>query len=180
MEKHQIIIDIATCGWEGEIGQGFYPADLPEDWRLDYYSNEFRAVVVPVDVWQGLSLDMLEEWQDAVHDEFRFYFETTNGLIPSSEIQEMLNSLGEQFGGWVCRGKCDLDGFLPSIWYEGAAQPRQMREAIEKLDAVLGSSRRGVIVVSSTNGPNQASGPSSEAWQLASDIGQLIELMGYG
>ena len=24
----------------------FYPSDLPQDWRLDYYSNEFRLLLV--------------------------------------------------------------------------------------------------------------------------------------
>ena len=35
--------------WEHPAwNQEFYPDDLPEDWRLSYYANEFPVVLVPV------------------------------------------------------------------------------------------------------------------------------------
>ncbi len=186
MEKHQIVIapaipgsheisasmhviDVAAYGWESEPWQGFYPADLPEDWRLDYYSNEFRAVVIPAEVWREMTEEMVEEWADAVHDEFRLYFEVTSEQKLSAEQSAAINSLGEQFGGWVCRSHSEA-ATLPSVWYEGEVEPRQMREVIEQLHQELGSKSRGVIVVSSTNEP----------WDVASDMRLLVELMGYG
>ncbi|MCW8983185.1 MAG: hypothetical protein OQK13_03990 [Gammaproteobacteria bacterium] len=168
MKQHQITIDIAAYGWQGESWQGFYPADLPEDWRLDFYSNEHRAVVVPVAVWQSSCADDLEDWLDAVHDEFRFYFEAAPGLKPSDDLLAAIAALGGQFGGWIVRNHNDVE--TPSIWYEGIDQPRQMREAIDSLRANLGEHQHGVIVVNSTDEP----------WQVASDMRQLVELMGYG
>ena len=170
MEKHQIVIDIAAYGWEGESWQGFYPADLPEDWRLDFYSNEFRSVVVPLDMWQGITADVAEEWLDAVHAEFRFYFDVTDGQIPTPEQSAAIELLGIQWGGWVCRNCLRIDDATPSIWYEGETAPRQMREVIEQLHAALGRDQRGVMVVGTINEP----------WQVASDMRQLLELMGYG
>ncbi|MDH3355034.1 MAG: hypothetical protein OEL79_07455, partial [Chromatiales bacterium] len=150
-----------------EPWQGFYPADLPEDWQLDFYSNEFRAVVIPIHMWQEMSPDKVGEWIDAVHDEFRFYLEASN----QSKIENInIELFGEHWGGWVCRDLAVTDGIAPSIWYEGAAEPRQMRGSIENLHHDMGSANRGVIVVNAME----------ESWEVASDMRQLVELMGYG
>jgi len=64
---------IGTAGWEHEqwIG-GFYPQDLPGDWRFGYYTNRLRSVLVPANIWQSPELDdytntMLED----LYPEFR-------------------------------------------------------------------------------------------------------------
>lgn len=101
MDKHHITIDIAAYGLESEPWQGFYPADLPEDWRLDFYCNEFRAVVVPIEIWQKIDADDLEEWQENAHEQFRFYFEKNSKSV-SDSVNEMIESLGAQWGGWIC------------------------------------------------------------------------------
>ncbi|MDH5218225.1 MAG: hypothetical protein OEX19_11040, partial [Gammaproteobacteria bacterium] len=41
----------------------YYPEDLPPDWRLDYYANEFTALAVPADNWRGLSEENLGQWR---------------------------------------------------------------------------------------------------------------------
>jgi len=39
---------IGTCGWDhGHWCGPFYDPDLPTDWRLTYYANLLRAVLVP-------------------------------------------------------------------------------------------------------------------------------------
>jgi len=38
-------ITIAVSGFQQEVwSKSFFPDDLPEDWRFDYYANEFRAI----------------------------------------------------------------------------------------------------------------------------------------
>ncbi len=32
----------------------FYPSDLPEAWRLEYYANEYRMLFIPTDWWGQL------------------------------------------------------------------------------------------------------------------------------
>ena len=39
---------IGTRGWDHASGGDFYPADLPDDWRFCYYSNNLRSVLVPI------------------------------------------------------------------------------------------------------------------------------------
>ena len=40
-------ITVGSYGWRHPHWRGsFYPEDLPEDWQLSYYSNEFSVVMV--------------------------------------------------------------------------------------------------------------------------------------
>ncbi|MFP3874820.1 MAG: hypothetical protein ACLFQT_07410 [Thiohalophilus sp.] len=44
-QTHRILI--GSCGWQHEAWQdSYYPDDLPPEWRLGYYSNEFPLAVV--------------------------------------------------------------------------------------------------------------------------------------
>jgi len=40
-------IKVACSNWQNTLwGAAFYPEDLPLDWQLDYYSNEFSALLI--------------------------------------------------------------------------------------------------------------------------------------
>ena len=57
-------IRLGACGLEhADLLKNFYPEDLPEDWRLGFYANEFNALLVPESIWQDESVE-LEDWQD--------------------------------------------------------------------------------------------------------------------
>jgi len=52
----QIALQVGTNGWEHDEWLGvFYPDDLPESWRLDYFSNAFNVVLVPQQAWLSWS-----------------------------------------------------------------------------------------------------------------------------
>ena len=94
---------VGSRGWQQEHWSGdFYPQDLPEDWRLSYYANEFPAVLVPALSWQAAGAE-LEDWSDEVHEEFRFYLQRDNE--PSADIKKLgilaKQQLGPQFAGFV-------------------------------------------------------------------------------
>lgn len=59
-EQTQRIL-IGSFGWQHEGWQGsYYPADLPPEWRLGYYSNEFPLAVV-TDRERALEADLPAE-----------------------------------------------------------------------------------------------------------------------
>jgi hypothetical protein len=59
LESHRILI--GACGWLHDNWQDtFYPEDLPQDWYLGYYANEFPVVQVGVNEWQQGG--DVEEW----------------------------------------------------------------------------------------------------------------------
>lgn len=47
-------IEVGARGW---ACQDYYPDDLPEDWQLDYYANEFSVLLVPRARWAGWGSD---------------------------------------------------------------------------------------------------------------------------
>lgn len=70
------VLTIGARGWEHEGWNGlFYPADLPPEWRLAYYANEFRAVLVPSETWARCTRAQLVQWRADVRGDFRFFIE---------------------------------------------------------------------------------------------------------
>lgn len=84
--------------WENDV---FYPADLPEDWQLTYYSNEFQAVVVPASYW-GAEGFGAADWSDDVPDNFMFYidwpFASLQDLQDYQLCADECRTLGENLG----------------------------------------------------------------------------------
>lgn len=50
-------------GWDpNTAATPWYPHDLPEDWRLGYFSNPFWAVLVPATQWRVAGPGIAETW----------------------------------------------------------------------------------------------------------------------
>lgn len=103
MDKH---VEIGSRGWEyDQWGGTFYPDTLPAEWRLTYYSNEFRCVWVPFERWIRTDMDELVQWSEDVPPGFAFYFEFAGlgqGEIDARVLQtlsDMSTRLAEHFGG---------------------------------------------------------------------------------
>lgn len=98
-------INLGSYGWQhGHWLKTFYPDDLPEDWRLSFYSNEFNTVLVPVDYWQSVEIPECEEWIDGVHAGFHFFIECHSRMfdkITPADLTEALNILKPQLSGLV-------------------------------------------------------------------------------
>ena len=101
---HDKAIRVGACNWDHPHWKGvFYPDDLPENWRLSYYANEFSAVLVSEDKWLvGETLaEEMDEWVDEVPDNFRFYFQGDSQSVWVSQIKEIM---GDKFAGFVNSG----------------------------------------------------------------------------
>ncbi|MEN8170265.1 MAG: hypothetical protein ABFS08_08585 [Pseudomonadota bacterium] len=84
-------IEIAAYGWQSREWDRFYPEDMPADWRLDYYANEFFAVVVPYSEWSVQADDELLAWQQQVSEDFRFYWEQPCGEdVAAARLQALM------------------------------------------------------------------------------------------
>jgi len=92
-------IRVGACGWDHTHWLGtFYPDDLPADWRLSYYANEFSTVLLEEAQWRS-NLDKLDEWADEVPEGFLFYLQSP--LDKSPEIISIKQRLGSHFAGIV-------------------------------------------------------------------------------
>ncbi len=89
----------AHPGWRGE----FFPADLPDDWRLSYFSNEFRAVAVPESDWLGAAVVEIERWVNDTPEAFLFYLEIESLNVDWQRVAELIRPIGGQLGGFILR-----------------------------------------------------------------------------
>lgn len=81
---------IGTRGWDHDAWQGgFYPAELPVEWRFCYYSNLLRAVLVPAEVWTGMAPSAVAQWAEDSDAGFRFVLEPPP-LISAAELTAFL------------------------------------------------------------------------------------------
>lgn len=89
-------LEIGSYGWQHPAWvDTFYPEELPEEWQLPYYANEFRFVLVPVQDWSKADEETLEQWRDDVHEQFRFMFELTPEAVKNAG--QSLDALTERF-----------------------------------------------------------------------------------
>ena len=105
---HDKTMRVGACDWDHAHWQGsFYPDDLPVDWRLTFYANEYTAVLVPESKWRIQGVDF-EQWAEDVPEGFRFYL-LTSGLYENEENDASLVKpyLGDLFAGFVRAEKND-------------------------------------------------------------------------
>ena len=86
---------IGATGWENEnwVG-GFYPEDLPGDWRFGYYTNRLRSVLVPAAAWSAADIEpLVTTMLEDLYPEFRMVLEwelngKENDLAATQEFLE--------------------------------------------------------------------------------------------
>ena len=142
---------LGFTGWP-LIWPDYFPEDLPEDWRLAYYSNDADALVLSADELQAIDAEDLEEWCDDLPDYFRFYLKVDALADVSAEHLEIL---GERLGAsllpesavnsdnersWVVMGDgCWGVSSQPRMVFLEYEQTdlRSMRELLQKLPKEL-------------------------------------------
>ncbi len=105
------VLTVGARGWEHEGWNGrFYPADLPPEWRLAYYANEFQAVLVPPEAWAGCTQAQLVQWRADVRGDFRFFVELAcdpacmeEFAHACAQLPDKLEVLNDLVGGLVLR-----------------------------------------------------------------------------
>jgi hypothetical protein len=99
-------IQVAARGWEFPAWSGdYYPQDLPAEWRLAYYANDFSLLLVPQARWVGAAPELGRAWCDEVSETFRFYLELTDPRPAALEgLAGWVDALGARFGGILTPG----------------------------------------------------------------------------
>ena len=150
-------------GWESHNWLDFYPDDLPEEWRLDYFYNQFSGVVVPAEMVTTMTCEIAEQWLDAVDDDFRFILEVKKGERPDSDL---LKVFGKTFGGLIeiNHGRAFCDG-KEAIIYNGDNNPREIRDFIE---SVSEEEEEKLVVITS----------GEEPWKVVQSFDVILQMLG--
>jgi len=79
---------LGVVGWEwADWERGFYPEDMPTDWRLTYYNTQFNCVFVPSSHWSALPETEFKQWAEDTHDQFLFLLEGGAGASVPAPLQ---------------------------------------------------------------------------------------------
>ena len=79
MDLSEHIVQIGACGWQYDAWQGeFYPEDLPDEWQIGYYGNEFQVVLIPSDYWLA-GPEAIETWLEESDESLNFICEWPAG-----------------------------------------------------------------------------------------------------
>lgn len=142
-----------TIGWEhANWNGGFYPDDLPEDWRLSFYNTQFRCVYLPYPVWYQASDAVVASWLSETQEDFHFVL----GLPekPSEDWTPQTIRFGH-------RGK--LEAGLEIVWIDPLTNLRELAGRIRQSS----ETGRVLYLIAKSDGLAQLR-----------QIGELIEVMG--
>ncbi len=100
---------IGALGWDHDHWSGaFYPDDLPQEWRLSYYANEFSGVLIPAAVWGSGDEVLWESWLDDVPEDFLFFLEQPSVSAGLEMMERCGRVLGRQYAGSPATGESIL------------------------------------------------------------------------
>jgi hypothetical protein len=152
---------IAPRGWDHSSWVGsFYPDDLPADWRLAFFCNEFDALLVPENQWRLMAPTEVGAWRADCGPRMRFYLE--RGSAEEGDMS-FVEALGPVFGGFIEAGTGSV-----GHWSQGAEDLRGLRSTIERLAAGGGEA---LLIV-------DGDPPSLPALQAARTIAELLGVAG--
>jgi hypothetical protein len=100
--------------WEG----GFYPLDMPPEWRLTFYNTQFQCVFLPAAQWRGATGEALAQWADDTHDRFVFLLEGEDETPVPQPLRE--------------KAMCISEKDERITWFDGQTDLRWMAEGLKK------------------------------------------------
>lgn len=169
---------VMAHGWEFPAWvNAFYPEDLPADWRLAYYANEFRGILVPDACWRAAAPAALESWFGDLAEPFGVYLEWRSGMpaervdlirrvLPDGLLKGVLAAEGVSVPADLPAWRIDGTG-ARTCWRPGRSQadglgmlkvelgdepsPRELRALLEGfLAANLGQAQATLVVTGET------------------------------
>lgn len=110
---------LGALGWAWpEWEQGFYPEDMPTDWRLTFYNTQFNCVFLPASQWRQAADGVVEQWAEDTHDQFLFLLEGEQGMAIPSPLQ----------GKALCISAQDER----ISWFDGKSDLKQLAEDLKQ------------------------------------------------
>ncbi|MEJ2059683.1 MAG: hypothetical protein P8Y64_04275 [Gammaproteobacteria bacterium] len=98
-------LEVAAYGWQQSAWVArWYPEDLPPEWRLGYYANAFRSVLMPAEAFAAAGEDQLRQWAGDAGEGFAIYVELhaeQTGDAGHAGTLACLRALGERLAGLV-------------------------------------------------------------------------------
>lgn len=177
---------VTTRGWQHpDWDSSFYPDDMPDDWRLSYFANNFAGVLVSAEECEKLDIATAQAWLDELEGDFDFYLEAdvSAGLkeLLADRLVGVLSAKAENIRTFAENNNISLrnapnsivyvsnDGEQVFCLYRPAAELTlaELRQDIEDMLGVSQTARRCVLCWDTAE-------PRPEALESARVIAELL------
>lgn len=147
VETYRVLM--GACGWKHQAWlNDFYSEDLPEDWQLGFYSNEFPVVYVAAADW--LEAADFSEWTEDITDSFRFILEIPANVLNEEQLFDAAlkkaKILGEFCLGLVFQLNNDITHNIPLFEKHLDMAKMSFPICIDKSNAVLSAEFNDVLL----------------------------------
>ena len=99
---------IGSSGWlHQQWEENYYPDDIPDEWRLNFYSHHFQCVLMRPDEWLTATSEKLAQWCEDIDESFAFFVSVTDQLddVAITHLQQLKAQLGNQLKGLIFQSK---------------------------------------------------------------------------
>jgi len=105
---------VGTADWQNPGWWGtYYPPDLPPEWRLAFYANDFSGVLIPATTWRSTDPSRVEKWRQDTPEDFAIFLETEED--GDTAIPSIAGLLGERLAGVVTMSQSPRPGHLQGV-----------------------------------------------------------------
>lgn len=127
----KIILSPAARGWCHDDWYGaFYPDDLPPEWRLAYYANEFRSLLATE---QECVQGYCDDWAEELSGEFALCVEATT-LAGAAALHDWLSGKqGKGIKGLLLRSRSRDEGMALFEKYSDLSIPLFLDVNVDEL-----------------------------------------------
>lgn len=96
-------LSVGVDDWQRkEMLTDYYPEGLPEDWRADFYLNDFATVLIAQAEWTNSNQIWLEELLEAFRAETALYLRLDDvSALDQAHLEDVLSQLGDWVAGFV-------------------------------------------------------------------------------
>ena len=114
-----MVLALGAAGWlHPEWEEGFYPEDMPPEWRLAFYNTQFNCVFLSRTDWRQVATGEWEAWREDTGETFLFLLEGGDDEIVPEAIA----------GRALCLSADDAR----IIWFDGQSDLRHLSEELSQ------------------------------------------------
>jgi hypothetical protein len=96
-------LSIGVEDWQrSELINSYYPEGMPEDWRYEFYFNDFRTALVSQDEWLDWSVEETDELLNSRRDESALYLKIDDWQPAfQTRLEQLKMKLGDLIAGFL-------------------------------------------------------------------------------
>lgn len=155
-------------GWD----ESYYPPDIPEDWKLAFYANDFTAILLPEYVWRKADQDEMEDWLEDIDEGFRVYLRVSTKMPEINELKNATEVFRSHLAGFFVDENVQLDA--DKLFSDKAFPDKNFPDNYLPADVNQSQPKPDLIWLLSGKHRSKAENSSITFWGVLEDIDHTV------